>query len=115
MSDKKKDKKIWDEFKEHWDSVEYESLDRKLIQKILGDKFKVPKDMTEKKVADEFFKKVRKELNPRIAFGGMTIDFSKDKTMLKSLFPVPFAPHEMASKLWAHIKEEGSQVKTKKE
>lgn len=46
------------QFEQYWDKTEYEDLSATAITKILGE-IKVPKDITNKKIADEFFNAVK--------------------------------------------------------
>ncbi|CAG0971165.1 MAG: hypothetical protein OIN86_10270 [Candidatus Methanoperedens sp.] len=46
------------QFEEYWEETEYEDLSATVITKILGD-INVPKDITNRRIADEFFKAVK--------------------------------------------------------
>jgi hypothetical protein len=64
----------------------------------------LPKDVTNEKDMDKWLKEMKSLVEKGKAFGGYTVDLSKDTTPLKDLFPKPVNPAEMNKILWDCIK-----------
>ena len=100
-------KDIWKKFvDEYWNEVLYKDLTIKGIKDHLGKYLFValPKDVTDETQMKDWYNKMKELREKGKAFGGYTIDLSKDTTPLNKLFPKPVNPAEMNKILWDYIK-----------
>ena len=100
-------KDVWKKFvDEYWNEVEYKDLTSKSIKEYLGKYLFValPKDVTDEVQMEPWYKAMKELREKGKAFGGYTIDLSKDTTPLNKLFLKPMNPAEMNKILWDYIK-----------
>ena len=100
-------KDVWKKFvDEYWNEVLYKDLTIKGIKDHLGKYLFValPKDVTDEIQMKDWYNKMKELREKGKAFGGYTIDLSKDTTPLNKLFPKPVNPAEMNKILWDYIK-----------
>jgi hypothetical protein len=76
----------------------------------------LPKDVTTEETMKPWFDEMKGFVEKGKAFGGYTIDLSKDTTPLNKLFPKPVNPAGMNKIIWDYIKAKKEQSeKPKKE
>lgn len=100
-------KDVWKKFDEFWNDIEYSDLTEKKIIELLGKGnlfVKIPKNITDLKIADKWYEEIREFREKKNAFGGRIIDFSMDETPLNKIFPEPIGIGELQKVLWAYIK-----------
>jgi hypothetical protein len=102
-------KDVWKEFYKFWDATEYEDLEAKQIQKILGKYLFVPlpKDVRNRKLVDDWFSKI-KEMREKGkgGFGGYTVCFKGQKSTLEEVFSdKPLNPATMVKMLHLWIND----------
>ena len=65
----------------------------------------MPKDVRNRKAIDDWFSKIKELREKGKPFGGKTVSFKGDKTMLEDVFgKEDLSPTQMNKKLWDYIK-----------
>jgi hypothetical protein len=101
-------KDVWKEFYNFWDATEYEDLDAKQIQKILGKYLLVPlpKDVRNRKAIDDWFSKIKEMREKGKPFGILTVCFKGQKETLETVFGTkPLKITEMTKQLQLWIND----------
>ena len=102
------------QFFEYWDNTEYDDLDAKQIQKILGKYLFVPlpKDVWNRKAIDDWFSKIKEMREKGQPFGGITVNFSGQKATLAEVFGnKPLTITEVTKQLHFFINDHGLSSK----